>query len=76
LKPGGRVSIFEPINDVWRVTQECLRKTGYFDAFQPTYDRLLAHYASAPSATFLGWDERDLVSWFEDAGFREVKLTY
>jgi arsenite methyltransferase len=76
LRTGGMVSIFEPINDVWRVTQERLRADGYFDSFQPTYDRIMDHYKSSRSSTFLGWDERDLISWFEEAGFREVNLTY
>lgn len=76
LRRGGRVSIFEPINDVWRVMQERLRKSGHYDSFQPTFDRLMDHYNSSRSSTFLKWDERDLVSWFEDAGFSEVRLTY
>lgn len=76
VKPGGRASIFEPINDAWRVNVERLQRGGRYDAFQPTYDRLIEHYKSSRSSTFLGWDERDLVTWFEDAGFRDVALTY
>jgi ubiquinone/menaquinone biosynthesis C-methylase UbiE len=54
LKPAGRVSIFEPINDVWRVAAERLRETGYFDSFQPAYDRLHDYYRTNESSTFLG----------------------
>ncbi len=77
VRPGGRVSIFEPINDVWRTTVERLRNSGFYDDFQPAYDRLLEQYAKSESSSlFLGWDEKDLLRWFEDAGFAEVTLTY
>lgn len=76
LKPGGRVSIFEPINEVWDRNAEREREVGTYDSFRPTYDRILEHYRSSRSSTLLGWDERDLLGWFEDAGFSNVTLHY
>lgn len=76
LRPGGRVSIFEPINDAWRVNAERLVAEGFFEGFRPTHDRIMEHYRTSESSTFLGWNERDLVSWFEQSGFSEVNLTY
>ena len=76
LKPGGRAVVFEPINEVWHLLNAGLRESGAFDAFKPTIDRVFDHYATSPAKRFTGWDERDLATWFEDAGFTEVKLEY
>lgn len=76
LRPGGRAVVFEPINDVWRQLQDRLREAGTYNEFQPTADRIFEHYATSPSSRFTGWDERDLVRWFEDAGFTEVRLEH
>lgn len=76
LKTGGRVSVFEPINQVWSLMTKRLRDSGLFDAFQPTYERLLGDSRANESSTFLGWDERDLARWFQDAGFSNVRLNY
>lgn len=76
LKRGGRVSLFEPINEVWDRNAEHEREAGTYDSFRPTYDRILEHYRSSRSSTLLGWDERDLLGWFEEAGFSRVTLNY
>jgi arsenite methyltransferase len=76
LKRGGRAVIFEPINEVWRQPVARLRETGTYDEFRPTIDRVFDHYATSPASRFSGWDERDLVRWFEEAGFRNVTLEY
>ena len=73
LRPGGRVSLFEPIN----------RLSRYFDAYdtsavQELTDRIRALFAELqPRDTdpMLNFDERDLVATAEGAGFERVYLT-
>lgn len=76
LKPGGQLSIFEPINrfgfpeppgrfggyDVTPVIELAQRLTTLFDRIQPETD---------PIADF---DERDLIAFAENAGFSEIHL--
>jgi hypothetical protein len=69
LKPGGHASIFEPINEVGTAFSKNLRASGYFDALEPTYGQVMDQYGSSPASTLIGWDERDLVGWFVEAGF-------
>jgi len=78
LRPGGRISLFEPINRFAVTGRDRLRFGGYdlagldeiaaklravFDALQP------------PSDPMLDFDERDLLRLAEDAGFFPVRLT-
>jgi len=77
LRPGGRVSIFEPINDRM---QECSASTFYGYDVGPVAD--LALKASARLAAnqppgadpMLAFDDRDLVRLAEQAGFGQVRL--
>jgi arsenite methyltransferase len=80
LRPGGRLSIFEPINRFLvdhgphrlfglpeSEIDDLLRKISlvYFDA------------GSAPaSQTMVDFDERDLLTWADTAGFESVELDY
>lgn len=80
LRPGGRLSIFEPINRFLvdhgphrlfglpeSEVDDLLRKISlvYFDA------------GSAPAAqTMIDFDERDLLTWADAAGFESVELDY
>jgi arsenite methyltransferase len=80
LRPGGRLSIFEPINRFLidhgphrlfglpeSPIDDLLRKISlvYLDA------------GSAPAAqTMVDFDERDLLTWADDAGFASVELDY
>lgn len=75
LRPGGRLSIFEPINrfaeprpgEAW----------GGYDVrpVQDLYERVMAVYRAAPSTpTMLDFDERTLFELAEEAGFTRVKL--
>ena len=80
LRPGGRLSIFEPINRFLvdhgphrlfglpdSPVDDLLRKISlvYFDA------------GSAPAAqTMVDFDERDLLTWADAAGFASVELDY
>jgi ubiquinone/menaquinone biosynthesis C-methylase UbiE len=81
LRPGGRLSLFEPIN-------RFLVDHGPFRPFGlPTdtpIDDLLLKIAlvyrdagvSPAAATMIDFDERDLLRWAEAAGFEEIELDY
>ncbi|MDQ3858555.1 MAG: class I SAM-dependent methyltransferase [Actinomycetota bacterium] len=72
LRPGGRISLFEPINrlsnclgayDVTPVQELFARVRAVFERIQPP-----------ESDPMLDFDERDLVELAEEAGFGEVNL--
>jgi len=77
LRPGGRVSLFEPINvlmsladpdrfagfDVTPVTAHAAKVKALYEAIQPPGEDPM-----------LDFDERDLVRHAQDAGFAEVNL--
>ena len=76
LRPGGRASIFEPINriyesDPWSATRD-------LSAVQPEHDRIVAYLRQGQEERnpMLDFDERDLVRWLVEAGFGGVHLTY
>ena len=79
LEPGGRLSIFEPIN---RFTfPEPEDQFGGFDRsavgplvrrVKDTYNRL----TGPGESTLVDFDERDLLTFAERAGFQKVELTY
>ncbi len=79
LKPGGRASIFEPINEASTREAERRETSGFFEPLQPEYG-LIRQYSEenkqAWYGTLVGWDERDLCDWFRQAGFSELELTY
>jgi arsenite methyltransferase len=77
LRPGGRISLFEPINrfarrdantwggyDLSAVPQAAAKLRAIYDAIQPP-----------DSDPMLDFDERDLVGLAEDAGFFPISLT-
>jgi arsenite methyltransferase len=73
LRPGGRLSVFEPINrlnrlsrayDASGVVELVDRVEGVFEKLQPR-----------ESDPMLNFDDRDLVDLAESAGFRSVALT-
>jgi arsenite methyltransferase len=77
LKPGGRVSVFEPINRLMGVLDP--ERFMGFDtrSLAALADRIRAVYESIqPPDTdpMLDFDERDLVAHAERAGFPEVRL--
>lgn len=75
VRPGGRVSIFEPINSI--SLRYGMNEGRDLSAMQPEYDRVSAYRrAQWPhQGAMLDFDERDLVRWFVEAGF-SVKLDY
>lgn len=77
LKPGGRASIFEPINQRLRVSEPPLPTDAPQElrAVHETYRRLREQWSAEPGQQRLAdFDEADLRRWFEDAGFAPITL--
>lgn len=82
LKPGGRFSIFEPINRF--SSRSYSTEAGFFNGYDVTPVRDVArkvwsaYERRQPPYTdpMLNFDERDLLDLAEDAGFEEVYLDY
>src|SRR4051794_21836481 len=76
LKPGGRLSIFEPINIFGHEERD---RTYYgLDAapIEHIVKKLRARWKSPEEHPLLNFDERDLLRFAEEAGFREIRLDY
>jgi arsenite methyltransferase len=73
LRPGGRVSLFEPINSQYK----SLADVDLSD-LEPARSRVLERWQSwgDPGGAMGGFDDRDLVGHFVDAGFEAVELTH
>lgn len=77
LRPGGRISLFEPINSFGMAERRAT--WGYdFDGVRDLMDKLTEVYASRqpPDDPMLDFDERDLISLAEGAGFFPIHLEY
>jgi ubiquinone/menaquinone biosynthesis C-methylase UbiE len=77
LRPGGRISIFEPINRYFVAADGSLPQAWDPGPVKDLADKVLAVFMRAnPMATspMMDFDERDLVSLAERAGFQEVHL--
>jgi arsenite methyltransferase len=72
LRPGGRVSLFEPINSQYK----SLADVDLSD-LEPARSRVLERWQrrADPGGAIRGFDDRDLVGHFVDAGFETVELT-
>lgn len=76
LKPGGRISLFEPINR--RIT--ALNENTLFGydvspvAALAAKLRQVYEAASPPDGAMMGFDETDLLYLAEDAGFSDIKV--
>lgn len=77
LRPGGRISLFEPINRLTYPEAED-RFWGYDVAdVRPLADRVTAAYrrlSDGPTAAMMDFDDRDLVRFAEEAGFEQIHL--
>ncbi|HEX9416840.1 MAG TPA: methyltransferase domain-containing protein [Gaiellaceae bacterium] len=78
LRPGGRISLFEPINKF-----DCPERPDRFWGYdvspvQGIADKLLEGYRKldAGAGTLIDFDERDLLAWTEEAGFAEIHMDY
>jgi arsenite methyltransferase len=78
LRPGGRISLFEPINRFG--TEENRRTWGYaLDGARELMNKLNDVYDRFQPPTddpMLDFDERDLLALAEDAGFFPITLDY
>jgi ubiquinone/menaquinone biosynthesis C-methylase UbiE len=72
LRHGGRLSMFEPINSFgW--PEPAGVYSGYdVRAVEDIAKKLRGCFGAS---TLVGWDERDLLSWLEAAGFTDVEIT-
>ncbi len=72
LRRGGRLSMFEPINSFgWPESD------GVFSGYDVREVRDLADKMRGcfGASTLIGWDDRDLLRWIEDAGFADLEIT-
>ena len=79
LKPAGRASIFEPINEVWEQMRTRVYASGFYAPLQPEWGEVWKHYETHAKdwwGTLVGWDERELIGWFEAAGFSTINVSY
>lgn len=78
LRPGGRLSLFEPING-FGLPEPPDRLWGFDVAgLEPVVEQVRATVSGyVPSdSPMLDFDERDLLRWAEQAGFRDLQLTF
>ena len=77
LRPGGRISLFEPINRFGMEERRCTWGYELGDVVD-VMTKVNAHYEEFQPADdpMLDFDERDLLALAERAGFFPVKLTY
>ena len=78
LRPGGRLSMFEPINR-FGFPEPRGRFFGFdLGPYADLGEKVTAYYraAGAGDATLVDFDERDLVRFAEEAGFADVELDY
>lgn len=78
LKPGGRISLFEPINRYWALTEPETTTLGFdVPAVADLARRIRAFYRELqPESTdpMMNFDERDLAAACEAAGFTDIHL--
>jgi arsenite methyltransferase len=72
LRTGGRLSMFEPVNSFGWPEPEGVFSGYDVSAVQDIAEKLRGCFGAT---TLIGWDERDLLSWVEAAGFRDVEIT-
>jgi arsenite methyltransferase len=74
LRPGGRLSIFEPVNS-FQADRNARQLVGL--DLSPIADlagKVLTAYAG--ESLILDFDERDLLAWTEKAGFTSIEMDY
>jgi arsenite methyltransferase len=74
LRPGGRLSLFEPINSFGNPEPDGVF-AGYDVGEVADLAAMLRAGAGDGDSMLLGWDERDLVRWLELADFNDIDLT-
>jgi arsenite methyltransferase len=77
LRPGGRVSIFEPINVFAQDEYERHYYGLDVTPVQHLADKIIATWkAQRDEHPLLNFDERDLLRFVEEAGFDEIRMDY
>jgi arsenite methyltransferase len=77
LKPGGRLSLWEPINSFAYPEPEHLLLGLDVSEIQPLARKLKSvHSPLSGDVTLTDFDERDLFEWAERAGFWSIELAY
>jgi arsenite methyltransferase len=78
LRPGGRLSIFEPINSFATAEADCSLFGLDMTPVADLAAKLRRAYTSVPTEhdPMLNFDERDLLRWARAAGFTELRLDY
>lgn len=77
--PGGRVSVFEPINEAGQRIRRQRIAQGFYSDLEPEFSQVQRNYEQHADewwGTLVGWDEGDLYRWFVAAGFCELEMTY
>jgi ubiquinone/menaquinone biosynthesis C-methylase UbiE len=74
LRPGGRLSSWEPVNRFAdRPAEFCgIEATPIL----PLLEKLFGASESDPASSLVDFDERDLLTFAEEAGFADVRLAY
>jgi len=52
---------------------------GFYEELQPEWGEIEKYYEARKQdwwGTLVGWEERDLIVWFEAVGFSSVKVSY
>lgn len=78
LRPGGRLSLFEPINAFGYPEPPGWLWGFDVSGLEPLAERVQAAYREhhGDPCPMLGFDERDLLAWAEGAGFQDLRLDY
>jgi ubiquinone/menaquinone biosynthesis C-methylase UbiE len=74
LAPGGRMSLFEPINRYFHDADGRMPRPPELEPVEDLVDRLNAVYYVPELAPMLNFGERDLLRMAEEAGFAEVHV--
>jgi arsenite methyltransferase len=78
LRPGGRLSVFEPINSFELGKADCVLFGLDMTPVADLAAKLRRAYTSVPTERnpMLNFDERDLLRWAREAGFAALELDY
>jgi arsenite methyltransferase len=76
LRPGGRLSIFEPINIFCHPEYRRLYYGLDLPEVEHLVERIRATWPAPEEHPLLNFDERDLLGWVEEAGFDDVRMEY
>lgn len=78
LRPGGRLSLFEPINAFGYPEPPGWLWGFDVSGLEPLAERVHAAYREhhGDPCPMLGFDERDLLAWAERTGFHDLRLDY